>query len=405
MIKILHTSDWHLGKKTDWFSRYDEQADVLQEICEIADEESVHAVIIAGDLFDGFNPPTEAVELFFRILKKLSNDGKRAVIAIAGNHDSPDRIEAPDPLARECGIIFAGYPGTIVPKFRLESGLEITRSLEGFIELKIPDVKEPLRVILTPYANEYRLKTYLDKDESEDELRKLLSEKWNNIAVDNCDENGVNILVSHLFFMKENGPKPEEPEEEKPILHIGGAQAIWSNNLPGNMAYVALGHLHRQQLIDELPCPVIYSGSPLAYSFSEADQKKFVMIAEMSAGEKAEYRKVELRRGKILKRMKFFEMDKAVNWLKENQDCLVELTMISDTFLTSTDRKQLNDAHSGIITIVPEVINKDDLTDNAKSINLNKNIHELFRDYFKYKTGNEPNERIIELLKEAIGKS
>ena len=72
----------------------------------LAEEHNVDAVLIAGDLFDTFNPSTEATELFYRTVHRLSKNGSRAVVAIAGNHDSPDRIEAPDPLARECGIIF-----------------------------------------------------------------------------------------------------------------------------------------------------------------------------------------------------------------------------------------------------------------------------------------------------------
>src|SRR5512133_365919 len=118
-MKLLHTSDWHLGKYLNNFSRHEEQQEVLEEICEIAERENVNAVLIAGDLFDTYNPPTESVELFYRILKRLSANGTRAVIAIAGNHDSPERIEAPDPLARECGIIFAGYPNSRVPPFAL----------------------------------------------------------------------------------------------------------------------------------------------------------------------------------------------------------------------------------------------------------------------------------------------
>ena len=134
-MRILHTSDWHLGKRLDDFSRLEEQRAVLQEIREVADREEVDVVLVAGDLFDTFNPPTEAVELLYKTLKGLTNDGRRPVIAIAGNHDSPDRIESPDPLARECGIIFTGYPHSIVPPFALDSGLKVLRSDEGFVEL------------------------------------------------------------------------------------------------------------------------------------------------------------------------------------------------------------------------------------------------------------------------------
>jgi len=90
----------------------------------------------------------------------LANNGSRAVVAIAGNHDSPERIEAPDPLARECGIILAGFPYTHVVPFALTKGIEVTKSTAGFIELKLLNCAYPLRLLLTPYANEYRLKTF-----------------------------------------------------------------------------------------------------------------------------------------------------------------------------------------------------------------------------------------------------
>ncbi len=87
-MKILHTADWHLGKKLDRFSRLEEQVSAMEEIITIADEEQADLVLIAGDLFDNFNPAVEAVELFYKTLKRLSLNGKRPVIAIFGNHDS-----------------------------------------------------------------------------------------------------------------------------------------------------------------------------------------------------------------------------------------------------------------------------------------------------------------------------
>jgi exonuclease SbcD len=90
-MKILHTSDWHLGKKLGSFSRLEEQEAVLEEICGIAEQEKAHAIIVAGDLFDTYNPSSDAVEVFYRHLKELAAGGRRAVIALAGNHDSPNR--------------------------------------------------------------------------------------------------------------------------------------------------------------------------------------------------------------------------------------------------------------------------------------------------------------------------
>jgi exonuclease SbcD len=353
-MKLLHTSDWHLGKRLEDFSRIEEQQAVLQEICEIADHEQVDAVLVAGDLFDTFNPPTEAVDLFYRTLKRLTNNGKRPVIAIAGNHDSPDRIEAPDPLARECGIIFAGYPNSIVPLFELEAGLKILQSEEGFLELQLPGNEVPLRLLLTPYANEFRLKTYLGHENSEEELRSVLQEKWQKLATKYCDEKGVNVLVTHLFVMKKGGVMPEEPADEKPILHVGGAQVIYSANIPTQIQYTAIGHLHRMNRVDSLPCHVYYSGSPLSYSFAEANQKKYVLVIDAEPAKKVTVRELELTKGKKLLRKRAEGMEDALQWLIDNPDCLAELTMVTDTYLTAQERKQLGSAHSGIVTIIPE---------------------------------------------------
>ena len=305
-MKILHTADWHLGKRLNNYSRHEEQQIVLNEICEIADRENVDVVIIAGDLFDTFNPPNESTSLFYKTCKRLSNNGLRPIIAIAGNHDSPERIEAPNPLARECGIIFAGYPKSIIEPYQLPNGFAVTRSTEGFIELQVLGYDYPLRILLAPYANEYRLAEYLGVENTDETLRQLLAERWANVfespltpspltpkggtPLDNIslppDEGtlesipplgvrglGVNIAIAHLFVMVKGGEVPEEPEEERPI-NIGGASAIYTENFPKQLQYIALGHLHRQQEISKKPCPVIYSGSPLGYSFNEKNQDK-----------------------------------------------------------------------------------------------------------------------------------
>lgn len=401
-MKILHTSDWHLGKRLENFSRLEEQQAVLKEICEIADRENVDAVLVAGDLFDTFNPPTEAIDLFYKTLKTLTNNGRRPVIAIAGNHDSPDRIEAPDPLARECGIIFTGYPNSVVSEFELESGLKIRNSEEGYFEIQLPDIKTPLRILHTSYANEIRLKTALGQENSEEELRNILQNKWSNLAEKYCDKNGINLLVSHLFVVEKGSEIPEEPADEKPILHVGGVQAVYTENIPEQVQYTALGHLHRMHVVDN-ESKVYYSGSPLSYSFAEANQQKYVLIVEVEPGEKAMVVEKPLLKGKKLLRFKAQGMEDALNWLTQNQDCLVELTLVTDTFLTAQERKQINAAHNGIITIIPEVTNPNEFAvSDKKSIDLSKNMNELFRDYFKHAKGQEPNAEILELFTEIL---
>lgn len=402
-MRILHTADWHLGKRLENFSRLPEQEEVLGEICEIAEQQQVDAVLIAGDLFDTFNPSTEAIELFYKTVKRLAGNGQRAVIAIAGNHDSPERIEAPDPLARECGIVFAGFPNTVVRLFSLKSGMEITKSDTGFLELKLPLSDFPLRLLLTPYASELRLKSFLGTDDPDAALRTLLQQHWQQLATAYCDDQGVNILLAHLYLMKKDAPAPEEPEEEKPILHLGGAQAVYSENIPWQMQYVALGHLHRKQLIDTVPCPVIYSSSPLAYSFSEANQQKYVMLLEASPRLPVTYDEVPLQKGKRLLRFRSESIEGAVEWLSNHRDTLVELTMVTDDFLAAEQRKQLQAAHPSIINIIPELKRKDVFEGKTTATpDITKTINELFIEYFKQQKGQLPDENILNLFKEVL---
>lgn len=375
----------------------------MNEICEIANSEDVDIVVVAGDLFDSFNPPIEAVDLFYKTLKRLTNGGQRPVIAIAGNHDSPDRIEAPGPLARECGIIFAGYPNSVVPLFELETGLKVIRSEKGFIELQLPRKSFPVRILLTPYTNEYRLKSYLGSEDSEAELRNVLQEKWQLLCNSFCDNNGVNILVSHLFVIKNGGPVPEEPEDEKPILHIGGAQAIYSENIPNQIQYSALGHLHRMHKVDDSQSPVYYSGSPISYSFSEANQKKYVVLVDVTPGEIANVREVQLTTVRPLLRKRAYGVEEALEWLNDNSNALVELTLVTDSFITAKDRRMLNAAHNGIVTIIPEVQNSDSFEDNNRNqIDLTQDMESLFTKYFTQIKGQSPNDDIMNLFREIL---
>ena len=402
-MKILHTSDWHLGKRLDTFSRFNEQESVLQEITDIAQREQVDAVLIAGDLFDTFNPPVEAIELFYRTLNRLCNYGKRPVIAIAGNHDSPERIEAPDPLARESAIILVGYPHSKLRPLKNSAGIELLQSKEGFIELKLPKYSYSLRILLNPYANQFRIKKYLGVEDSESELRQVLQTNWEETAAQYCDNKGVNILLSHMFFMNKGAEKIEEPDDEKPILHPGGVQALYPENIPENIQYAALGHLHRKQTISNKPCPLVYSGSPLSYSFSEANQQKYVQIIELEPAKKANIRSVELKSGKKLIRKSFDNIEQAVNWLEKNQDYLIELTIISDDFLKAEERKRLRNANEHIVNIIPMVKLANKQVENVESIDINKNINELFTDYFKHKKGQAPNNDLMNLFKEITG--
>lgn len=402
-MKILHTADWHLGKKLDDFSRIEEQKEVLHEIVTLADIHQVDAVIVAGDLFDNFNPSSEATELLYKTLHRLGNNGHRPVIAIAGNHDSPERINVPDTLARMAGIFFIGYPAAVITPEKLDSGLEVTQSAPGFMELLHPTWAFPLRIFHTAYANEQRIKTYLGQENVEEALRDYLASHWAELAEKYADSEGFNLLVTHLFFVKQ-GQEPEpEPDDERPILHIGGAQAIYSNNIPEGIQYVALGHLHRNHSVDTKPCPIVYAGSPLGYSFAEDNQQKYIQLLTVEAGQLVSMEKIPLHSGKRLLRVRFDSIPEALTWLNENQDCLVELTIVSDTFLATEDKKALLAAHSGIIQIIPMIQNKTESNTRA-SIDLTLRMDELFVQYFQSKNGDQvPSDSLMQLFAEVLG--
>ncbi|MBD1430243.1 metallophosphoesterase family protein [Sphingobacterium litopenaei] len=400
-MKILHTADWHLGKKLDYISRLDEQKEVLQEICEIAEQQKVDLVIVAGDLFDTFNPPVDATELLYQTLKRLTANGTRPVLAIAGNHDSPDRIDSPDPLARACGIIFIGYPHAEVKPFELDNSFAIINSDKGFLEIKLKHIPYPVRILTTAYANELRLKQFLGIENKGEQLNEVLRNSWQNLADQYCNANGVNLLTAHLYMLQRGGEILEEPEGEKPIK-IGNADIVYSDAIPTQIQYTALGHLHRYQFIKGHQNPVVYCSSPLAYSFSEAGQEKKVVIVDVEPNQEARIQALPLRSGKQLCRKTFYQVDEAVAWLHENPYTLVELTMVSDTFMTSADLKRIHEAHDGIIHIIPIVNKADSPTEATEQVKLNQDIHSLFGDYFKSKYGQEPNEELKELFREVF---
>jgi exonuclease SbcD len=401
-VKILHTADWHLGKKLDSFSRLEEQIEIMDEICSIADEQNVGLVLVAGDLFDTFNPPVEAVDLFYKTLKRLSKNGLRPVIAIAGNHDSPDRIDAPNPLAKECGIIFIGNSDSELKPFKVLNSFEITKVDGNFFELNLFNYSFPIRIIATPYANEIRLKTYLGSDNKDDVLNNLLKEKWQSYADKYCDSVGVNLLTSHLYMLKRGGEILEEPEGEKP-LKVGNAEVIYTDCIPNQIQYTALGHLHSYQVIGGHENPVVYSSSPLAYSFAEVGREKKVVIIEAEPNKQVVITPIGLKKGRELHRKRFYNVQEAVVWLQENPYTLVELTIVSDQFLSNEELKMIRESHDGIIHIIPVINQHDAFNHTENQVNLDQNMEGLFIDYFKSREkGQAPNEELLALFQEVL---
>ena len=401
-LKILHTADWHIGKRLQEFSRLQEQRDVLNEIIDVANAQDVDLVLVAGDLFDVFHPAHDAQELFYQVLYRLSANGTRPVIAIAGNHDSHSLIEAPLPLSRELGILLLGanhQPSTTIQN---AAGIKTTIPETGIVLVEWPDGRQA-SVLAAPYANEQLLKFYLGEEEREDELREILKEKWNTLSAKYQTADCVNLFVGHFFFIREGASQQEEPESERSILHVGGAQALFTDHLPDAIQYAALGHLHRNQIVDNRRFPVVYSSSPLSYSFSEANQDKCVVIINARPGEKVQFENIILKGGYALHRVTFDNLIDALAWLESNQETYVELTYMTDEGLDSATRKAIMAAHPRIVHLIPQLKNKSMETETrVEASDLQEDIQTLFKKYYFSQKGLEPNDELMTLFREVL---
>ncbi len=394
-MRILHTSDWHLGKTLEQINRIVEQREFINYLCKIVEEENVDLVLIAGDIYDTYNPSAEAEELFYDAIDRLNDKGKRAVIVISGNHDNPERLCAASPLAYKNGIILLGYPRSDAGLYKISGGdIKITESGPGWLELCVPNCDHSAVILTLPYPSESRLKEVLTQYADEGILQKAYSEKIGSIFSalgQKFRDDTVNLAVGHLFL---KGGKESESER---TLQVGGALTIDPGVLPSKAHYVALGHLHRPQEIKNAPCPVYYSGSPLAYSFSEADYSKAVYIIEAIPGKKAEINPMYLDCGKQLRKWVAENgIGQAIQWCEEGRDhnAWIDLEIVTDRVLTVEEQKRLRDLHKGIINIRPRLKTEatEVLTPKSRE---GRKIDELFKDYFKYRMGLEISDQLM----------
>ncbi len=394
-MRILHTSDWHLGKTLEQINRLEEQREFVDYLCKTVEEENIDLVLIAGDIYDTSNPSAAAEELFYDAVDKLNGKGKRAVVVIAGNHDNPERLCAASPLAYKNGIILLGYPGSDAGLYKISGGtIKIADSGPGWLELSVPNCDHSAVIITLPYPSESRLAEVLSQQADEGILQKAYSEKIGSIFASlgqKFREDTVNLAVGHLFL---RGGKESESER---TLQVGGALTVAPEVLPAKAHYVALGHLHRPQEIRSAPCPVYYSGSPLAYSFSEADYSKAVYIINAVPGQAAEVKPMYLACGKPLRRWVAEEgIGQAIRWCEEGRDqnAWIDLEIVTDRVLMVEEQKELRTLHPGIINIRPRLKSEavEVLSPQSRE---GRKIDELFKDYFKYRMDSEMPEELM----------
>ncbi len=393
-MRILHTSDWHLGKSLEGFSRMDEQEAFLNDFIEIVKEENVDMVIIAGDIYDSANPPSRAEKMFYDTLKKLSSNGERITLVIAGNHDNPERLVAAGPLARDHGIIMLGTPKSIADTGEYGTH-KVVDSGEGFVEVEINGERA---VILTvPYPSEKRLNEVLyDAMDEEEQKVKTYSERiktlFDTLSKKYRDDT-INIAVSHLFAMGS-----EEAGSERNV-QLGGSFIVDGGCFPENAQYVALGHIHKPQLVPGTNKRARYAGSPIHYSKKEINFIKKAFIVDVKANEECTVEEIDFKIYKPIEVWKCENIEQAIDMCEENKDkdCWVYLEINTDRYLREDEIKMMKSAKKDILEISPVIKGE-----NTEEIDLNsfseKSFEEIFKDFYIKERQVEPQQELIDLL-------
>jgi exonuclease SbcD len=400
-MRVLHSSDWHLGRQLEGRARLDEQAQVLDEIYTIARDGRADLVIVAGDVFDTVNPGADAELLFYDTLARLSDGGRRAVLLIAGNHDNPERLTSAAPLATRSGIAMAGRPGRpIVLASARDAQVTWSALAPGVLELTLTPTGERAVIVALPYPSEARLGEALREVLGEEELRSAYSDRVAALfeaGARHFDAGSVHLATSHLFVRG-----GFESDSERPI-QVGGAYTVDPPALPAQAHYVALGHLHRAQAVTGA-VNARYSGSPLAYSFSEAGQSKAVFLVETVPGTpKARVEEVALTSGRPLVRWQAWDgYGQALAWAEGGRDpgAWIDLELHVREPLGMEEIQRLRHARPHLVQIRPVIDVPGDLP--APALRSRMAADELFRAFYERLRGVPPRQETLRLFLDLV---
>lgn len=258
-MRVLHTSDWHLGRSFGAVSLHDHQVAFVDWLVDVVVAERVDLVAIAGDVFDRAVPPTAAIDLLRSTLLRLRSAGAQVAV-IAGNHDGPERVAAYDALLDPSGVVVrGGYRG---------AGEVVTLEFaDGPLDLVmlpyLDPVLEPVEVLAADQgeAVERRRRTHHDVLATAAERARLALRSPRSLA------------LAHAFVVGASGTAAVSDSERQ--LTVGGTAEVRAEVF-APFSYTALGHLHTPQ---QVAGPTVrYSGTPLAYSFSETAAKQVVLV-------------------------------------------------------------------------------------------------------------------------------
>lgn len=377
-MKLIHLADLHLGKQVNGFSMMEDQRYILEEIIRMIRQEEADAVMIAGDVYDKPVPPAEAVSLFDEFLETLAKMGKE-VFVISGNHYSAERLAFGSGLMNRSGIhISPVYSGEIQP-------------------VTVSDEYGEVNFWLLPFLKPVHVRRFIE-DEKEKETVKTYDQALQYVLSHlPVDPQIRNILLTHQFI---TGAKTSDSED----FSVGGIDHVEAEHFRP-FDYTALGHIHRPQKAGSET--IRYCGSPLKYSFSEADREKSVPVIEL--GKKGD---ISLRLEPLSPLHDMREIrgtyeqvtEKSFYEQKDLQSCYVRVTL--------TDEEDVPDALGKLRLVYPLLMRLD--YDNTRTRIQNevsgeeaaevKTPEDLLEDFYRLQNNHDMNERQKHIAKQCIGK-
>ena len=351
-MKFMHLSDLHLGKRVHEYSMIEDQEYILNQIVQIAADEKVDAVFIAGDIYDKTFPPVEAVTLLDQFLWALA-EKEISVWIISGNHDSAERLSFGSRLMEKNEI-------HIAPVY---NGELHTVTME--------DEYGPIDISLLPFIKPAQVKRFFPEEEIH-----TYTDALQTALQGDAPRNRRRILITHQFVTGASRCESEEPV-------VGGLDNVDASAFNG-FDYVALGHIHSPQNVGRET--LRYCGTPLKYSFSEVHQEKSVTIVTMKEKGCISLKTIPLRPLRDLKEIKGTYNDLTLKSFYEH-------TEYPESYLhiTLTDEEDVPDAVSRLQVIYPHIMKLD--YDNARTRNSpgtdtageteNKTPMELFEEFYQ----------------------
>jgi len=286
-MRILHTADWHIGKRLGRIDRAEESRAVFDELVGIAGDKQVDLIIVAGDLFDRGLPAFDSLRVVLDVLVRLAATGAR-VVAIPGNHDSADLFEVLAPHLIHAGVTLVHKP------LPADGG--------GIVEIPSRDGKETARVACFPFLHQAYIVDFMaaewDKHKSYADRVRAICRHYAEHLDKTARKDTVDILVGH--FMVHNAV----PSGSERPLYIGEAYMATEDAIPHQFHYVALGHIHKAQPAPGSEDYARYSGSVMQLDFGEAEQDKNVVLVDVTPDGTRRIEQVPITSGRKLMKVK-----------------------------------------------------------------------------------------------------